>query len=62
MSEELQTVLQGVIRVVNYVKNSPLRGSLFAKLCNNMEEKHMVHPYYCETCWLSPHRVFELKE
>jgi hypothetical protein len=28
MSEELQTVFQVVIRVANYIKNSPLRGRL----------------------------------
>jgi len=33
ISEELQTVFQAVITVVNYVKNGQLRGRLFAKLC-----------------------------
>jgi len=66
MSEELQTVFQLVIGVVNCVKNSPLRGRLFAKLCNDMGEEHMALLYYCETQWLSCakvlHRVYKLKE
>jgi hypothetical protein len=41
-------------------KNSPLRGRLFAKLCDDMEAEH-----YCETSWLSHDKmlltVFELK-
>jgi hypothetical protein len=38
MSEELQTVFEAVIRVVNYVKNSPLKETLFAKLCDDTEQ------------------------
>jgi hypothetical protein len=34
MSMELQTVFHAIIRVVNYIKNSPLRGRHFAKLCD----------------------------
>jgi hypothetical protein len=65
MNEELQTVFKVVVRVVNYVRNSPLRRRLFAKLCDNVEINHMALFYCCET-WLSCakvlHRVFELKE
>jgi hypothetical protein len=46
--EELQTVFQSVIRVVNYVKNSPLR-EIICKLCEDMEAEHTVPLYYCET-------------
>jgi len=46
--------------------NSPLRGRLFAKLCDIMEAEHTALLCYCETRWLSRvkviHRVFELKE
>jgi hypothetical protein len=62
----LQTVFQAVIRAVNYVKNSPLRGRPSAKLCDDMEAKHTALLCYCDTRWLSRakvlHRVFELKE
>jgi hypothetical protein len=37
LSEELQTVFQAFIRVVNYIKNSPLRGRHFAKSCDDVE-------------------------
>jgi len=66
MSKEPQTVFQAVFRVIHCVKNGPLRGRLFAKLCDDMEAEHTVFLYHCETCWLSHvkllHRVFELKE
>jgi hypothetical protein len=39
MNEELQTVFQVVVSV-NYVKNCPLRGRLFAELRDNMEAEH----------------------
>jgi len=42
MSEELQTVFQTVIRFVNYVKNIPLIGRLFAKLRDDIETEHMA--------------------
>jgi hypothetical protein len=50
--------------VVTYVRNSPLRGRLFAELCDVMEAEHTVLLYYCVIHWLSCakvlHRVFEL--
>jgi len=60
MSEELRTIFEAVVGVVNYVKNSPLRGRLFANLCDGMEAEHTVLLYYCETRWLS--RVKWLEE
>jgi len=65
LNEELQTVFQAVIRVVNYVKKGPLKED-FVKLCDDMEAEHMELLCYCNTRWLSRdkglHRVFELKE
>jgi hypothetical protein len=52
LNEELQTVFVAVIRIVNYVKNSPLKGRHFAKLCDDMEAEHIVLLYYYETHWL----------
>jgi hypothetical protein len=40
MNEELQIVFEAVIRVVNYVKNSSLRGRLIVLLGDNMEAEH----------------------
>nr|XP_042897067.1 protein FAM200A-like [Parasteatoda tepidariorum]XP_042902277.1 protein FAM200A-like [Parasteatoda tepidariorum]XP_042906149.1 protein FAM200A-like [Parasteatoda tepidariorum]XP_042906152.1 protein FAM200A-like [Parasteatoda tepidariorum] len=66
MGEDLLTVFQVIIRVVNFIKNSPLRGRLFAKLCNDMGSEYTSLLYYCEARWLSRskvlQRVFELKE
>jgi hypothetical protein len=65
MSDELLTVFEDVIRVVNCVKNSPLREKT-AKLRGDVEAENMTLLYYCETRWLSHvrvlHRVFGLKE
>jgi hypothetical protein len=66
MSEELRTIFEAVVGVVNYVKNSPLRGRLFANLCDGMEAEHTVLLYYCETRWLSLakvlHRMFSTEK
>lgn len=40
MGEELLTVFEVIIRVVNFIKNSPLRGRLFAKLCDDMGSEY----------------------
>jgi hypothetical protein len=52
MNEELQTVFQVVIGVVNYVENCPLRGRPLAKLCDDMKAGHMTLLYCFETRWL----------
>jgi hypothetical protein len=46
MREELQIEFQAVIRVVNYVKNSPLRGRLVSKLRDDTEAANMALLYY----------------
>jgi hypothetical protein len=45
MSEKVDTAFQAIIRVVNYVKNSPLRGKPFGKLCDDMEAEHTALLY-----------------
>lgn len=66
MSEELNNIFKKVTKVINYIKNSPLKVRLFAKLCENMEANYTSLLYYCEVRWLSRakviQRVFELKE
>jgi hypothetical protein len=66
MSEVLLTVIQAVIRDVNYVKNSPLMRRHFAKSFDDTEAEHMALLHYHKTCWLFHakvfHRVFELKK
>lgn len=66
MSEDLRKVFDVVIRVVNFIKISPLRGRLFAKLCDEMSADYRALLYYCEARWLSRskvlQRVFDLKD
>lgn len=65
MNEELGNLLKDVVRVVNYIKNSPLKGRLFAQLCKDFGAEHTALLYYCESRWLSRgkvlQRVYELR-
>jgi hypothetical protein len=65
MNEELQTVYQAV-RVVNCVKNRPLRGRLFIVLFDDLEAENTVLLCCCEahqlSCSKGLHSIFELKE
>lgn len=49
MNEELGNLLKDVVRVVNYIKNSPLKGRLFAQLCKDFGAEHTALLYYCES-------------
>jgi len=66
MSEELNNIFNKVTKVINYIKSSPLKVRLFAKLCKDMDSDYTSLLYYCEVRWLSRakaiQRVFELKE
>jgi hypothetical protein len=65
VSEELQTAFQAVMRVVNYVKNSPLRGKNLCKAMKRCEGKHTELLYCCEVCFAYAkvlHKIFDLKE
>ncbi|XP_026481385.1 zinc finger BED domain-containing protein 5-like [Ctenocephalides felis] len=66
MGEELLEVFEIIIKVVNFIKNSPLRERLFGKLCDDMGSEYKALLYYCEARWLSRakvlQRVFELKK
>jgi len=50
MNEELQIVFQAVIRVFNYVKNSPFGGRHVAKSCDDMKEDHTLVGS-CQSAW-----------
>jgi hypothetical protein len=66
MSEEIKTVSEPLIRAINSVKNSPLRGRIFGKLCDDTKAEHTAFLCYFQTGWISCdkmlHRVYELKE
>lgn len=40
MSEGLNNIFTKVIKIINYIKNSPLRARLFAKLCVDVEANY----------------------
>ena len=64
--EELNNVFTNVTKVINYIKNSPLKVRLFAKLCEDMGANYSSLLYYCEVRWLSRakviQRVLQLKD
>ncbi|XP_042896432.1 protein FAM200A-like [Parasteatoda tepidariorum] len=66
ISEELNNVFAKVTKVINYIKNSPSKARLFAKLCEDLRANYTSLLYYCEVRWLSREkviqRVLELKE
>ena len=65
ISEELN-VFTKVTKVINYIKNSPLKVRLSAKLCEDMGANYISLLNYCEVHWLFHakviQRVLELKK
>uniref|UniRef100_A0A1A9UE01 Uncharacterized protein n=1 Tax=Glossina austeni TaxID=7395 RepID=A0A1A9UE01_GLOAU len=61
-----QQYLQYMCKEKRILCRNPLRGRLFAKLCDDMVSKYRSLLYYCEARWFSRakvlQRVFELKE
>jgi hypothetical protein len=66
IGSELKLVLEKVVKMVNYIKQRPLKSRLFAKLCESMESEHLSLILHTEVRWLSRgkvlSRVQELKE
>jgi hypothetical protein len=66
LPQELKSVLDQTITMVNYIKSRPLKSRLFKQLCNAMDAKHESLLLHTEVRWLSRGkvlmRVFELKE
>ena len=65
LQPELYTVMQDVIKMINYIKSSALNSRLFESLCNGIGSEHVHLLYYSETRWLSRgnvlRRVYELQ-
>ena len=52
----LLTIFTGIVKVVNYVKNSALNTRLFQQLCHDMESEHSSLLFYTSVRWLSAGR------
>lgn len=66
MEDELQQVLQDVVKIVNSIKARPLKHRMFAKLCHDMGANFESVLLHSEVRWLSRgavfKRVFELRK
>lgn len=61
----LDTVLEQVIKIVNFIKGGPLNSRLFKQLCADMDAEHNTLLFHTSVRWLSKgnviKRVFELR-
>lgn len=66
LPEELQTVFNTLVKIINAIKSSSTNCRLFAKLCDDNNAEHNKLHYYTAVRWLSKgnsfNRVFELRE
>jgi hypothetical protein len=53
MSTELKTVLDELVKIVNYIKSRPLNSRIFTKLCQEMGSEHEQLFLHTEVRWLS---------
>ena len=66
LPDELKEVLDSAVKLVNFIKTSPLKSRLFEILCKEMGADHKDLLLHTEVRWLSRDRVllptYELKE
>ena len=66
LPDSIQTVLEQMVQIVNFIKAGALNSRVFKKLCSDMDADHLVLLYHTQTRWLSKgnvtRRFFELKE
>ncbi|XP_066482086.1 SCAN domain-containing protein 3-like [Tiliqua scincoides] len=53
LSEELHGILKIVIKVVNFIKTSPMKKRFFAKLCDDIGAEQSCLLFYSSSQWLS---------
>ncbi|KAI0218229.1 hypothetical protein LSAT2_030076, partial [Lamellibrachia satsuma] len=65
LSDPLNNVLKGVVKVVNYVKSSALNTRVFRNLCESVDADHKNLLFHTEVRWLSRgnvlQRVFDVR-
>ena len=64
---DMKTVLNQAVKMVNYVRQRPLKSRIFAKLCKSMESAHIsLIQSSCILRWLSRgnvlSRIYELRD
>ena len=63
---ELKMALDQAVKMVNFVRQRPLKSHIFAKLCKSMHSAHMNLIQHTDVRWLSRgnvlSRVYELRE
>lgn len=57
MSTEHKTILDELVKIVNYIKSRPLNSRIFTKLCQEMGSKHEQLFLHTEIRWLSRENV-----
>jgi hypothetical protein len=57
IGDDLKLVLEKVIKMVNYIKQQPLKCRIFAQLCDSMEASHVSLILHTEVRWLSRGKV-----
>lgn len=65
MPDELLSVLNDVVKIVNFIKACPLNSQIFRTICNEMGSEHETVLLHTEVPWLSHGkvlaRIFELR-
>ena len=59
LSNELDNAMKRVVSLVNFIKMSPLRERIFAKVCNESAAEHDVLLFYTSARWLSRGKVLQ---
>jgi hypothetical protein len=66
MPSKFRTVLAHSVKIINFIKASPMNSRLFSLLCDDMGSEHKQFLLHFEVRWLSRGKVltrlFELRE
>jgi zinc finger BED domain-containing protein 5/7/8/9 len=57
LPKDLQSIMDQVVQVVNFIKSRPLQSRLFAQLCEAMDSDYKCLLYHTEIRWLSKGKV-----